>query len=46
MQTLQLMPKKQEGFVNCVSRDISELLTLLLEDLHGAAGFAFWVIRS
>lgn len=46
MQTLELMPKKQEGLVNCVSGDTSLLLTLLLEDLNGAADFAFWIIRS
>lgn len=46
MQTLQLMPEKQEGFVNCVSGDISELLTLVLQDLSAAADFAFWVIKS
>lgn len=43
MQTLQLMQLKWEGFVNCVSGDISELLMLLLEDLNCAADF---VIRS
>lgn len=39
MQILQLMPKKWEGFVNCVSGDISELLILLVEDLNCAADF-------
>lgn len=43
MRTLQLTPKKWEGFVNCFSGDISELLVLLLEDLNCAADF---VMRS
>lgn len=43
MQTLQMMPKKEDRFVNCASEDISELL---MEDLDSTGDFAFWVVRS